>query len=347
MSREVLLKRQATCQRATQVISATRLHFPADKSVIPQVTVGHLQTYAASIKELDIPCAVAVNSLQADVERIMRETAPEIDLKVLHVPVWGAFVPALNTLLGEAQRRGARYILYQSLEVICSRPVLTRLLQHHTLDVLVVGPVLEGHTYTPGPQPLNGRTSPWNTLALWSTRKLALTGFLSIADGLPKTATRLSRQVSGEDATQDSDSDFDLEEPKMGTEDWWNAPASGSLGFGRQMSEALGVPAGVEEVTAIAILQHLTGDSQARAVLLQLPDELQQQVSWKADWGNDVRRKQWHEYKMASKVARPAAQIRQLFRGKSAWWPSFGMPLLRPSSSPVASDTEADRKSVV
>eukprot|EP00930_Biecheleria_cincta_P048163 TRINITY_DN33511_c0_g1_i1.p1 TRINITY_DN33511_c0_g1~~TRINITY_DN33511_c0_g1_i1.p1 ORF type:complete len:778 (-),score=83.47 TRINITY_DN33511_c0_g1_i1:97-2430(-) len=340
---DVLMQRQATSQRATQVISATRLHFPADKSIIPQVTVGHLQTYAASIRELGIPCAVAVNTLQSDVERVMRETAPDIDMTVLHVPVWGAFVPALNTLLGEAQRRGARYILYQSLEVICSSPVLTRLLQHLTSDVLVVGPVLEGHTFSPGQQPLNGRTSPWNTLAVWSTRKLALTGFLSIADGLPQTASRLSRQVSGEDTALDSDTDFDIEEPKMGTEDWWNAQAGGQRGMARQPTETMGVPAGVEEVTAIAILQHLLGDCQARAVLLQLPDELKQQVSWKTDWGNDLRRKHWHEHKMASKVARPAAQIRQLFGSRATWKPSLGMPLLRRSNA-VGSDTEGETK---
>ncbi len=32
--------------------------------------------------------------------------------------------------------------------------------------------------------PLTGRTTPWNTLALWNLKKLALTGFLLLSDGL-------------------------------------------------------------------------------------------------------------------------------------------------------------------
>ena len=48
---------------------------------------------------------------------------------------------------------------------------------------------------------------------------------------------------------------------------------------------------GVEEVTAIALLQHLHGSDRARAVLLQLPDHLEAQMSWAANWGKDEARK--------------------------------------------------------
>merc|ERR1719182_1141930 len=80
-----------------------------------------------------------------------------------------------------------QHILYQSLETTCTPEVLARLLDHFTRDTLVVGAALSGHTFEEGEQPLNGRTTPWNTLALWSVRKLSLTGFLRIADGLPQS----------------------------------------------------------------------------------------------------------------------------------------------------------------
>eukprot|EP00425_Heterocapsa_triquetra_P014187 CAMPEP_0195136148 /NCGR_PEP_ID=MMETSP0448-20130528/153729_1 /TAXON_ID=66468 /ORGANISM="Heterocapsa triquestra, Strain CCMP 448" /LENGTH=128 /DNA_ID=CAMNT_0040174319 /DNA_START=33 /DNA_END=416 /DNA_ORIENTATION=+ len=81
------------------------------------------------------------------------------------------------------------------------------------------------------------------------------------------------------------------------------------------------VPAGVEEVTAIALLQHLRGPERARAVLLRLPPELRGDMSWQADWGDDEGRRQWHEQKMQSKVSRPRAQLKSLFRGSTMHLP--------------------------
>jgi MFS family permease len=216
-------------------------------------------------------------------------------------------VPALNALLNFAQRIGMKYILYQSLEVQVTSAVLHRLQDHHTKDTLVVGPVFDGHAFVPGETPLNGRTTPWNTLALWSVRKLALTGFLCIADGLPEPPS-FGRQVSVPGFRGDPG---DI----MGSDDWWVAGGNTS-GFTRQQTEdpRIGVPAGVEEVTAIALLQHLYGVDRARAILLELPPHLEDQLSWSANWGQDERRKKWHKYKMASKVSRPAAQVEQLFK---------------------------------
>jgi hypothetical protein len=307
------------------------LHFPAGTERLPDATVQHLRAYAINTKELRLAAAIAVNCLQSEVQQIAEEAAPGVNLTVLHVPVWGAFVPALNTLLGEAQRRDFRYIMYQSLEVKCSIGVLRKMLDHHTSDTLVVGPVLDGHVFSEGVQPLNGRSSPWNTLALWSTRKLALTGFLSIADGLPRTAQLLNRQISGEadtgegataestisshglwgDDRQTTQDALNDDGRFMGSDAWWSLAA-------RQKSElAVEIPAGVEEVTAVALLQHLLGADRARAILVQLPPAL---VEWKASWGGDERRRQWHEYKMKSKVARPAAQVRQLFQQRRGFW---------------------------
>eukprot|EP00466_Bigelowiella_natans_P013225 jgi/Bigna1/72663/fgenesh1_pg.20_\ len=52
-------------------------------------------------------------------------------------------------------------------------------------STLVVGAALPGdHIFKSGLQELNGLTSPWNTLAVWSVSKLSLTGFLMISDGV-------------------------------------------------------------------------------------------------------------------------------------------------------------------
>jgi len=292
---------------ARQVFSATRTHFPPTTTELPEDVVSNLKKYAISTQALGIAGAVAVNRLEDQVRAVIAEAAPEADIEVLHVPVWGAFVPALNTLLGEAQRRRSKFILFQSLEVVCDPAVLRKLLDWHTSETLVVGPVLNGHTYVEGKQVLNGRTTPWNTLALWSTRKLGLTGFLSVAEGLPD-ANAVTRQISG-----DSD-DGTPRPPAMGSEAWWEGTMPGGLPqVMRQKSVAGEVPAGVEEVTAIALLQHLLGEAEARAVLIDLPKSMEDKVSWKTNWDGDEKRRQWHEHKMKTKITRPAAQMKKLF----------------------------------
>jgi hypothetical protein len=46
------------------------------------------------------------------------------------------------------------------------------------MDTVVVGARLNpDHGGTPGIKPIDGLTSPWNTLALWDLNKLYLTGF--------------------------------------------------------------------------------------------------------------------------------------------------------------------------
>eukprot|EP00913_Durusdinium_trenchii_P025223 g23679.t1 len=337
--------------RFSRVVSGTRLHFRADVKEIPEATVQHLRAYVQQAHQLGVVAAIAVNSHVEQVKQIAAEVQPDLTLHVLHVPCWGAFVPALNALLNFAQSKGAKWILYQSLEVCCSRDVLQRVMDHHDSDTLVVGPVLDGH-----------KSSPWNTLALWSVRKLALTGFLCIADGLPdvppsmnaeagpnsnqtinqglhaRTVCRcrclgldysllLTRELcsskgfsllilfksSGQEMLQTMDLP-DSVGATMGSDSWWNGQDFSSTGFLRQATQKHAVPAGVEEVTAIALLQHLHGSDRARAILLQLPDHLQEQLSWAANWGKDEARRKWHKYKMASKVARPAAQLQELFK---------------------------------
>lgn len=80
---------------------------------------------------------------------------------------------------------GYEKILFQSLEVVLSAEDKNLLLSYFDENTLVLGPVLEGHDFHEGLNPLRGRTSPWNTCAIWNTRKLAIVGFPLIGDGVP------------------------------------------------------------------------------------------------------------------------------------------------------------------
>jgi MFS family permease len=294
-----------------QVLAATRLHFPQGSMGIPEATENHLRNFLMSTQALGAVAAIAVNTHVDLVRMIIEEVTGGFDAHVLHVPCWGAFVPALNSLLSFAQRHGMKYILYQSLEVQCTAKVLQRILDHHTKDTLVVGPALDGHTFQSGEVALDGRTVPWNTLAVWSVRKLALTGFLSIAEGL-SAAGKHDEENADSPRKRNSQSLIGL----MGSDAWWADDTQSAVG-GCQSGDSQAiteVPAGVEEVTAVAVLQHLLGADTARAVLLQLPPALTRDVSWSTNWGKDEARKKWHEYKMASRVSRPAAQLSELFQ---------------------------------
>lgn len=60
----------------------------------------------------------------------------------------------------------------------------------YTSNEILSGAVLPGHDYNQAEMgreievELTGRTTPWNTLALWNLPKLALTGFLLVSEGL-------------------------------------------------------------------------------------------------------------------------------------------------------------------
>ena len=51
-------------------------------------------------------------------------------------------------------------------------------------NALVIGPVLEGHDFKAGWNEIRGRTTPWNTFAIWQLSKLSLIGFPLVGDGL-------------------------------------------------------------------------------------------------------------------------------------------------------------------
>lgn len=64
--------------------------------------------------------------------------------------------------------------------------------------------------------------------------------------------------------------------------------------------------AGVEEVAAIATLQHILTPQCAKAKLIPVPG-----IRWKQDWQDEGRR-EWHERKMKSKISRPARHLELL-----------------------------------
>jgi hypothetical protein len=66
------------------------------------------------------------------------------------------------------------------------------------------------------------------------------------------------------------------------------------------------VAAGVEEVSAIAVLQKILGSKRAKAKLVALPD-----IEWDQNFEDEERRK-WHEAKMKSKKERPEKHLELL-----------------------------------
>jgi hypothetical protein len=160
-----------------------------------------------------------VEAVQAACDKAMAAAASSAStttatrLHVLPVTPWGKFVPALNALvqfaaatvnppLSEIDSNDSNngicrhQILFCSAETACSAQAVQTLQSHLQADTAVVGACLPGHDYKgtarssdddssePIIAELNGLTSPWNTLALWDLRKLAMTGFLLVSDGL-------------------------------------------------------------------------------------------------------------------------------------------------------------------
>lgn len=154
----------------------------------------------------------ALNEVTADILKRNTDNGdhvenPEtIECELLKVSPWGNFVPALNALVSYActkQLPGGSYaksILFISAETTMTKESMMVLQQHLDLDdTLVVGAALPGHDYvdcssSSGDQhgeggsigrevELNGRTCPWNTLALWNIKKMIL-GFPLVADGI-------------------------------------------------------------------------------------------------------------------------------------------------------------------
>jgi hypothetical protein len=239
-----------------------------------------------------------VQVLQSIVEE-QQQLAPKTKtpLYVLPVQPWGEFTPALNALIDWARKYHTATVkvvhaiwLYSSEVSIApiAASVASTLLRHMRMsDTLVVGAALPGHEYHPPTSTdtsvlweLNGRTSPWNTLALWNLSKIGLTGFQLVSEGIP-TSPKLTLPPS----TMDHSFSMQSTSPAVTTTSSFTS-------------------AGIEEVVAIALLQSILGKDQAKAKLVHIPE-----LEWKVDFDKDPARQAWHQQKMQSKLERASQQL--------------------------------------
>eukprot|EP00554_Chaetoceros_debilis_P003555 CAMPEP_0194095502 /NCGR_PEP_ID=MMETSP0149-20130528/56860_1 /TAXON_ID=122233 /ORGANISM="Chaetoceros debilis, Strain MM31A-1" /LENGTH=404 /DNA_ID=CAMNT_0038781447 /DNA_START=805 /DNA_END=2019 /DNA_ORIENTATION=- len=221
-------------------------------------------------------------------------------------------------------------IMFISAETSVTGESVQVLGRHMTDDTLVVGAALPGHDYhqysksksssalpsttsaaasASGPfstmiealeVPLNGRTCPWNTLAMWDLNKLALMGFPLCADGI--------HTLLNDDAP---------------------------LGQDGKRTRTL-VAGGIEEFATILLHQrnsgsgngHGSGDgdnsgdnsgSNAKAKLVRVEG-----VAWEQEFEDEARRK-WHENKMKSKESRAEVHRMLLGGGKAGAGGSEGV----------------------
>jgi hypothetical protein len=251
----------------SQVAIATRIHLQ-NASVPPlkgdlERTIQPFLDFVSSVEVQRAYIAVdgAPKFSGHDLVGMIKELTQDSNIEVITVVPWYQNIPALNAILEQAAQHGASYLLFASAETTTSRGLVNVMLQHMTSQTLVTGAVFPGHDYhAKSRQPLNGRTSPWNTLAMWNVDKLALTGFPMVAEGVHRD------EVDGKP-----------------------------------------IAAGVEEVSAIALLQKMLGAESAKAKLLPLQD-----VQWRRDFDEDDERRRYHEQKMQSKVERPAKHLKLL-----------------------------------
>ena len=124
--------------------------------------------------------------------KLRDEAGRQVSLEVLPVTPWGRFVPALNAIVAWAAGAGCDRLLLASAEVALTSEAMGEMSSRLDGDTtLVVGARLQGHDHRGSgvggkgvEVELDGRTTPWNTCALWNLPKLALTGFQLVSEGL-------------------------------------------------------------------------------------------------------------------------------------------------------------------
>jgi hypothetical protein len=186
----------------SNLVIATRLHLGNATSPPPQeklnTIVAHFLAFCQRCNASHAAIAVdatprvegydfvqAVQSAAHDASFSMEEPHPPI--QVLPVTPWGRFVFALNALIRYAAVDcQAQFILFVSAETDASASSVSTLIRHADDDAtLVAGALLPGHDFHVNTTvKLTGRTTPWNTLAVWNVPKLALTGFPLVSDGV-------------------------------------------------------------------------------------------------------------------------------------------------------------------
>lgn len=126
-----------------------------------------------------------------DVRRISEryESSFPGGVHVIHCNPWGKFTHALNVAVNFAIENDYDIIQFMSLETKIDKETIDLLMSYHdNNNTLIVGAALPGHDFKVGMRVLNGVTCPWNTLALWNVKQLALTGFPLVGDGTSSIA---------------------------------------------------------------------------------------------------------------------------------------------------------------
>lgn len=173
-----------------RLLAATRVHF---KNQTAEIDYDALERLAASTAAFSDGLVIAVQAdsprspdaiakLRAMAERV--STAGTANLEILPVQPWGKFVAPLNALVRHGVNHAYTDVLFLSQEVTVTPHAAQTLLDELDDNTLVVGARFPEHEFKPGQTlPLDGLTSPWNTLALWRLGKLAKLGFPLIAEG--------------------------------------------------------------------------------------------------------------------------------------------------------------------
>jgi hypothetical protein len=203
-----------------RLVIGTRIHLgkaskpPSDESLRNTIHAFHsLLIEASAVKgviavdgdDSKIPGYSLKETLSRMVEDVVAahkmsdpDTTSRPTITMLPVTPWGNFIPALNAIVTLAaspqhQPTKATHLLFMSAETSLTKENVDTLIQHCSLeDTLVAGAVLPGHDYeqkdrvtsSPRELSLTGRTTPWNTAAVWNLPQLALTGFPLVAEGV-------------------------------------------------------------------------------------------------------------------------------------------------------------------
>lgn len=254
------------------MLVATRIHFKNELECELDIEkVRNFVRYASMYAR----CIVfAIESREGVMEKLSEECVAlererEIRIHCFPVSPWGSFSLALNAIVNFAAKNLWGLICFQSLEVTPNSDIALCLVDEIMKDInntLVVGAAFPGqHDFMPGRHLINGCTVPWNTFAVWNTRKICITGFTLISEGLPP-CNELTR--------------FNFTD------------------------QNIAIPAGIEEVCTISVLQKLQPD-RCIAKLVLHPSTAN---SWNMNF-TDEARKEWHKTKMSSKLERSQRQL--------------------------------------
>ena len=176
-----------------KIVIATRLHLgkatsPPAGSKLREILInfeGVAKNVHGAVPVIAVDSTPKIDDYDY-VEAIQSELPENSNIQILPVTPWGKFVPALNALILHSKNIDADLIMFVSAEVNVSGQTIKKLCSHITDDTFVAGAALPGHLYSEasggGEISLNGRTCPWNTLAVWDLKKLSLTGFSLCSD---------------------------------------------------------------------------------------------------------------------------------------------------------------------